>query len=199
MGQRLPPYQVLNQFNHQNPKHFTQQLVIFETKPPINPSCRTPGLQSWGTFWGIRWREGGHRHQSIMCCLVAALQWQEQRGAHRQVASNTNYKAAQVCWTELVALKCLCLSTVEEFSLVTVLTKQKKKSLLYWPSAGGGGVFGIFSDVSDYLRSLLTFVINLTAGTNWVNGLYSNGLLSFHEAEDHWSNWTEAPEKQSLS
>lgn len=62
-----------------------------------------------------------------MCCLVAALQWQEQRVAHRQVASNTNYKAAQVCWAELVALKCLCLITVEEFSLVTVLTKQKKE------------------------------------------------------------------------
>jgi len=57
--------------------------------------------------------------------MVAAQRWQEQRGAHRQVASNTSYRAGQVCWSKPVALKCLRLSIVEEFSLVPVLTKAK--------------------------------------------------------------------------
>lgn len=183
MGWRIPPYWASNQFKKENisvsslwpskQKHASIQVVasqVCNLQAPVVGSGE--GKVDTATHpWCVAQRQ----HSS----------------AHGQVASNTTTE--QTRWAELdwnsssktlmpehswrvISSYCPDKVPKNSFSIDKVL-----EGVRYFGNLNKKRNF-FLSVVRDYLKSPLTFVINLTAGTKWVNGLYSNGSLSFHDA-----------------
>lgn len=142
MGQRIPSYWVTNWFNHQNRKHFRSVLCDLQNKT-IHQfklwQARSAIFRHllWDQVKG-RWMLSPVPHvlHSGSTVVAGAERCSQASGFQPRLQS----RPGVLNWSESVAQKCLCLSTAEELSPVTVLTVPQNPFSIDKVLVGGGRI-----------------------------------------------------------